>query len=566
MVSSDDFKLMIEPAERFLLEEMERRDVPGFSAAVVKGQEIVWSKGFGYANIEKESMASPETIFRVASVSKPVIATGLLQWMDRGSFSLDDPVNGLMKEVKIRTELGTEPTVRNLLTHTSGLPVHVDPVFFDLSETITLAELIRGSAIAVRPPKEEIVYSNTAFNIIGYLVGMFAGESYPDYMKENLFEPLEMRSSSFDQTTDIMKKMAQPYSRKKPGEPLEVVPTWYGASMPEKPCGSLFTTATDLGHFLIAQMNGGLYKDRRILKEETMDEMHRLQASAGASRSGYALAWKRTWHHERPMLSHTGGNLGWTAHVAYYPELKVGIAILCNLNDNSGWRPPARQALHLLVGGTLSFDPEKFSRDDAQERWGNLAGAYTRQFQKAEISIEEGNLILVRGSEKAYLEELEASMYMVHGTGVDGAELTFEFDDQGTVKQFDLETEVFPKEIGERRPVDEKADLRGAWQGEFVTPYGYFTMDLKVEGSTEGYCTDLSGNMIPVQDFKARAGLVTGKFRFRNLPGYVGWGAEWFDAALSLSAVEDGLEGYMTLKSEIGESKVLLRLTKISNN
>lgn len=555
--------MMIEAAEGFLSAEMERKGVPGFSAAVVKGREIVWAKGFGYASVEEEVPASPGTVFRVASVSKPVIATGLLQWLDRGKFRLDDPVNGVMEDMKIRTGFKEELTVRNLLTHTSGLPVHVDPVFFDLGETITLEELIRGSAIAVRPPNEEIVYSNTAFNIIGYLVGMFAGEPYPEYVKESLFDPLDMRSSAFEQTPEIRKLMAQPYSRKKAEEPLEAVRPWYGASIPEKPCGSLFTTATDLGHFLVAQMNGGRYNGRKILKKETVDEMHRLQAGAGASRSGYALAWKRTWHHGRPMLSHTGGNLGWTAHVAFYPELKVGIAILCNLNDNSGWRPPARQALHLLVGGTLSFETEEFRRDDAQKRWGNLAGTYARQFQKAEIRVEEGNLILARGSEKAYLEELEASRYTVHGTGIDGAELTFEFDDHGTAKQFDLETEVFPREAEERRPVDGKADLRGTWQGEFVTPYGYFTMDLRVEGPTEGHCTDLSGNMVPLQDFEARAGLVTGRFRFKNLPGYVGWGAEWYDATLSLSAMEGGLEGYMALKSEIGESKVPLRLSKI---
>lgn len=340
---------MFDVLERFLVTEMEKQKVPGFSAAVVKGGDIAWSKGFGYSNSEKKIPATPETVYRVASVSKPVVATGLLQWMERGRFRLDDFVNELMENVKIQTRFHRQPTIRNLLCHTSGLPVHVDPICFDVNQTVSLEEMIRKSAITVRPPDQEIVYSNTAFNIAGYLVGLFAGEPYPDYMRKNVLDPLGMYSSAFEQTPNIREMMAQPYSRKKTDAPIEAVRPWYAGSLPEKPCGSLFSSATDLSHFLIAQMNRGMYRNARILNESTVDEMHRLQVRAGMSRSGYALSWKRTWHYGNLILSHTGGNLGWTAHVAFYPELKIGIIILCNLNDNSGWRPPAKEALHLLV-------------------------------------------------------------------------------------------------------------------------------------------------------------------------------------------------------------------------
>ena len=217
---------VFDKVERFITKEMEKRHVPGFSVAIVQGKEIVWAKGFGYSNLEREIPASPETVYRVASVSKPVIATGLLQWMERGRFHLDDPVNDLMEEVKIQTPFKEQPTVRNLLSHTSGLPVHVDPLYFHINETVSLEDLIRESAIAVYPPNERIIYSNTAFNIIGYLVGLFAGEPYPHYMERGLFKPLEMNSSSFEQTPKIRRLMAQPYSCKKPGGPLEAVKPW----------------------------------------------------------------------------------------------------------------------------------------------------------------------------------------------------------------------------------------------------------------------------------------------------------------------------------------------------
>lgn len=540
---------------------METRKVPGFSTAIVEGTDVTWSRGFGYSNVEEKMHATAETVYRVASVSKPVITTGLLQWMERGKFRLDDPVNRLLRSLKIETKFKEQPTVRNLLSHTSGLPVHVDPVCFELKDAVSLEEMIGKSAITILPPNREIMYANTAFNIVGYLVGLFAGEPYPAYMKKNVFDPLEMSSSAFEQSPKIRGLMAKPYSRNKPEDPLEAVRPWYGGSNPEKPCGSLFSSVTDLGNFLIAQMNGGVYKGRRILKESTTQEMHKLQASAGVSRSGYALSWKRTWHYGKLLLSHTGGNLGWTAHVAFYPELKVGVAILCNMNDNSGWRPPAEKALHLLTGGTISFDPQSARTEVTQLK--GLTGTYSREFQKGQVKLEGNVLVLERGPEKSYLEKLDETRYLVHGGGSDGKELTFELDEKDIAKQFDLETEVFRRYSEDKRPVDRSADLTGTWHGDYVHPHGYFTMDMRVESQTNAAVADMDGKTVPIKGFKADQGKVTGTTTFKVLPNYVGWGANEFQVTLDLAAIEGRLEGYVNFKSKIGESKVQLILTKV---
>jgi CubicO group peptidase (beta-lactamase class C family) len=484
--------------------------------------------------------------------------------MEKGRFRLDDPVNRLLENVKIQTKFKKQPTVRNLLSHTSGFPVHADPVCFSLNEAVSLEEMIEKSAITVMPPNQEIAYSNTAFNIIGYLVGQFADEPYPTYMKKNVFDPLDMNSSSFEQSPEIRRRMAQPYSRNKPEDPIEKVNPWYGGSNPEKPCGSLFSSVTDLSHFLIAQMNMGLYNGKRILKDSTVREMQKLQAPAGRSRSGYAISWKHTWHYGNLLLSHTGGNLGWTAHVAFYPKLKVGIIILCNLNDNSGWRPPAREALHLLTGGTISFNPQAGSTKLTSQQRRKLVGIYAREFQKAEIKLEENALVIERGSEKACLERLDKARYLVHGGGSDELELTFEFDSRGTVRQFDLDTEVFQRYVEDKRLVDTKADLRGVWRGEYVHPYGYFTMDLIIKDPVSVSATDMLGNVVQISDFKSDQGRISGTTKFKIPPDYVGWGAEEFDVTLNLACIERKLDGYMSLKSRIGESKARLILARAS--
>ena len=550
--------------EEFLVREMNAKKVPGFSVAVIEQNNIVTSKGFGYADLEGKIPASAETVYRVASVSKTVIAVGLLQWMERGRFRLDDPVNRLLENVQIQTKFRKQPTVRNLFSHTSGLPVHVDPVCFSLDETISLGEMIQRSAITVMPPNQEIMYSNTAFNIIGYLVGQFAGEPYPTYMKKNLFDPLEMKTSSFEQSPEIRRSLAQPYSRNKPEDPIEKVKPWYGGSNPEKPCGSLFSSVTDLSHFLIAQINMGLYKGERIVKDSTVREMQKLQAPAGRSRSGYALSWKHTWYYGNLLLSHTGGNLGWTAHVAFYPKLKVGIIILCNLNDNSGWRPPAREALYLLTGGTFSFDPQGGRTKVTSQRRRKLVGTYAHEFQRTEIKLEENALVIERGPEKAYLERLDKARYLVHGGGSDGLELTFEFDSKGTVRQFDLDTEVFQRYAEDKRLVDTKADLRGVWRGNYVHPYGYFSMDLTIKDPNNASATDILGNVAQIADFRSDHGRISGTTKFKIPQDYVGRGAEEFDVTLNLACIERKLEGYMSLKSRIGESKARLILTRVS--
>jgi CubicO group peptidase (beta-lactamase class C family) len=553
--------LAFEEVERFLVKEMNKKQIPGLSVAIVKGEDIAWSRGFGYASLEGQTPATSETVYRVASVSKPVLTVGLLKLVERGKLSLDDPVNELMDRVKIRTSFKMQPTVRNLLTHTSGLPVHVDPIYFNPDEAVPLEEMIRESAIAVRPPNEEIVYSNTAFNIIGYLIGLLSGRPYPRYMEEEVFKPLEMFSSSFEQTPQIRRLMAQPYTMR-PGGRIEPVKPWFGGSTPEKPCGSLFSTATDLGHFLISQMNGGYYKGRRILKEETIEEMQRLQASAGASRSGYALSWKRGLHYGRPMLSHTGGNLGWTAHMAFYPEVKTGVVILCNFNDNTGWRPPAKEALLLLAGGIPPFNPNAVMFEPAPEGWGRLVGIYTRDFQDVHVKMEKGHLILEMGPSKSYLEPIEEARFLVHGDRSDGMELTFEFDENGFAKQFDLETEVYRRYVEDKRVVEENIELKGVWTGNYVIPYGYFTMELAIYDGDKAEVKGMSGETVPLLDFEAHHGRVKGRARFKVPYGYVGWGAEEYEVEFNLKAIEGKLEGLMTLKSVLGESKVHIILSK----
>ncbi|MHA1711714.1 MAG: serine hydrolase domain-containing protein, partial [Candidatus Freyarchaeota archaeon] len=460
---------MFEELEKFVLAELESREHPGSSVAVVKDQEIVWSRGFGYSNIEKKIPATPETVYRCASVTKPVLTMGFLQLMEKGKFQLDDPVNDYL-DVKIQIDFKEQPTIRDLLTHHSGLPTRVPPIYHDRREAPTIKEYLAKAARSVRPPKRSFAYCNTGFAIIGHLIELFTGKPYDRHLRENVLKPLEMGSSDFDLTPSIEELLAQGYDRiGGPEESLQPVKPYILGTIPQDPAGSLLSTVIDLAHFLIANMNGGVYKGHRILGEETLREMHRLQAPAGNSRSGMALSWFRSIHDGHVMLAHTGGMPGFTNHVAFYPELRIGVCWLSNLNDGTGWRPPAPTALRIVAGEYPSFNPKTIQT--VPDEWRRIIGTYGKRGQKRFIRVKNGYLVLEgMGGGELYLEKVDETKYLVHGARYDGYELTFEYGKDGNVKQFDLGNEAVPRYIEEKLPINESADLVGLWRGEYVHP------------------------------------------------------------------------------------------------
>ncbi|MCK4583635.1 beta-lactamase family protein, partial [Candidatus Bathyarchaeota archaeon] len=326
---------VVENIERFVEAELACRKHPGSSLSVIKGGEVAWAKGFGYADVDEKIRAEAETVYRCASVTKPVVTVGLLQLMEKGKFDLGDEVNSHL-DVKIRDVQGEEPTIQDLLTHRSGMPTRVPPIYMFDEEPLAMRGYIESAARAVRPRGEKWAYCNTAYMIAGYLIELFSGMTYDRYVTENVLQPLEMRSSAFTLTQEIRGSLAQGYKRAGgPEKQLIPVSPYILGTMPEDPAGSLYSTVLDLANFVIMNMGGGRFKGRRILREGTVKEMHRLQAPSGNSRSGMGLTWFYSIHDGHVMLNHTGGLPDYTNNVCFYPAEGVGVCWLSNLQDGS---------------------------------------------------------------------------------------------------------------------------------------------------------------------------------------------------------------------------------------
>ncbi len=527
--------------ERFVEAELKGRKHPGSSLSIIEGNSIVWSKGFGYSNIDVKLPAEPGSVYRCASVTKPVVTVGLLQLMEQGKFNLDDEVNTHL-DVKIREVSGDEPTIRDLLTHQSGMPTRVPPIFLVDEKPLTMQGYLKSAARSVRPRGEKWAYCNTAYMIVGYLIELLTGQTYDDYVTENVLEPLNMNSSAFTLTPIIKNKLVQGYKRA--GGPEEsiisVVPYKIGTK-PEDPAGSLYSTVLDLANFVIMNLNEGVFEGKRILKEETIMEMQKLQSPSGNSRSGMGLTWFYTIHDDHIMLNHTGGLPDFTNNVCFYPYEKVGVCWLSNLQDGSGWRPPSPTVLRIALDEVPQVEPRAFQT--IPENWEAISGYYGDELNKTKIQPLNGFMVM---DENLLLERTSKSIYRVHGTSHDGDELTFEYNEDGSVKQFYLGTIVMPRYIPPSWAVYDTMELTGKWSGEYYDSSGFHSLELLVEGSSSGTVIAHTGEKIELEDFNAKEGKVKGTFTYNIPEEYARWGTnKLLKVDIDLLATDGKLKGVL---------------------
>ena len=561
---------MFDELEEMIQSEMERIRIHGLAIALVAGREIVWSQGYGYADIENKVPVTPATVFSVQSVTKSVVATALMQWCDRGRFKLDDPVNDHLGPIRLRSQWDdrTPVTIRHLLTHTSGIPGTRDVVrptdVVRLTEDGTLPTLedyVAAVAKTVRPPGEEIVYTDIAYAVIGYLVGRFAGQPYDVYLRENVLEPLGMRSSAIAHAPHGTSVATGYFLSAIDGAHHPVLRSRL-VSRPATPAGALLSTVDDLGRFLIAHLNGGVYQGRRLLKEETVVDMQRLHARAGRSHSGIGLGFMVHDVDGRRQISHGGGAPGWAALIAAYPEEKVGVVILTNM-DGAFYTLPviASTALGFLVGDFRQHDIPALKREPPPAEWRRVVGRYPLRGIDASLTIEDGLLILEVGGTKSYLEYMEDSLFRAHNGYFGGCEVAFDYGADGKAKRFygGIDPFWFERQgdvvSTAELAVDEEADLVGRWRGTCASLLGPMPLTLRIVDVATATVTTLSVQDAAVEEFRAECGRVSGQFDM-TVPG-VGD----FRIFLRLGAVGGKLRGEAYARSDIGEYPMPTELT-----
>jgi CubicO group peptidase (beta-lactamase class C family) len=284
--------------------------VAGAVVLVADRDKVLTLEMVGFADLEARKPMRPDTIFWIASQSKPITATALMMLVDEGKVRLDDPVEKYLPEFgdqwlaverDQRHVLLKRPkqrvTVRHILSHTSGLP------FSSALQHPTLDGLslrVAASSYAMTPiqwePGTNYQYSNAGINTAGRIIEVVAGMPYEDFLERRLFGPLGMKDTTFRPNSEQVARLAKSYRPKADGQGLEEIPITqlrYPLDDPTRqpmPAGGLFSTAGDVGRFCRMVLAGGVYDRKRYLSESSVREMTGRQTGAGI-KENYGLGW-----------------------------------------------------------------------------------------------------------------------------------------------------------------------------------------------------------------------------------------------------------------------------------
>jgi CubicO group peptidase (beta-lactamase class C family) len=303
---------------------LEEHGVPSVAVAVAQNGRILWEEGFGWADRERRRRATPHTMYSLASISKPFTAAGLMTLVEKGLVDLDRPINEYLGAGRVSGANGdpAAATVRRVLSHTAGLPLHYQ--FFYRNAGYgppSMDETIARYGIIVQPPGELYHYSNLGYGILDRVIARVSNRRYADFMRTEVFLPLELRRTSVDIGPGLEEFAAERYDSQQRPIPFYEF---------DHPGGSaLYSSAHDLVRFGMFALKTRVPGGRRILQDTTIDLMQTV-ATPGDPASGYGLGWSIGDDMGYRRVSHTGGMPGVTTVLNLFPEASVAIVVLAN--------------------------------------------------------------------------------------------------------------------------------------------------------------------------------------------------------------------------------------------
>jgi len=330
--------------DRFVEAELERERCPGASIAIVLGDQVIYSKGYGLANVETLTPVTTEMLFRLGSTTKMFTAAGLLMLVEEGKIQLHKPIGENLQ--------GLDPSIarltpHQLLSHTSGL---ADPNSMDgpHDETALESKVKALSDSDIFEASDTIYsYSNAGYWTAGFMIQNASNELYADFLNNHLLRPLGMKQSTFRPTVAMTWPLAVGHGPEDRSPPRVIRPladnsaTW--------PAGQLFSSAPEFSRFLMAFMNNGELDGRPILSKFVLNEMSKLHVAVPNENLHYGYGLSIRDVQGLRWLSHSGSRTGYGSHARMCPEKKFAVVILTNKTGVS-LNPVASYATSVVLG------------------------------------------------------------------------------------------------------------------------------------------------------------------------------------------------------------------------
>ncbi len=307
---------------------MQARQFPGASVAVIKDGKVVVAKGYGLSDVDKSIKATEQTVYQLASVTKPFTAMATLMLVEGGKLSLDGKVTEILPGLPAAW---APVTVRHLLTHTSGIKSYTD-VFGEAkvadSQVFTpdqILALVKDAPLAFTPG-DKYAYCNTGYYLLGMIIEKASGKPYAAFLAERIFKPLGMTSTSLDDYADARPLRARGYSFANG----QTTPAEHTHPTQPFSAGALVSTVVDLATW-DAALTG-----RKLLTPASYDLMWTPMRFNSGTQSHYALGWEVQPYRTRPRQAHGGGIAGFSTFVARFPDDKVTVIALVNQSGGAG--------------------------------------------------------------------------------------------------------------------------------------------------------------------------------------------------------------------------------------
>lgn len=301
--------------------ELEKKRLPGVATAIIFDQETIFEESFGFANLEAKISITPQTIFRIGSITKLFTATAIMQLCENGLLQLDDKIASY---ISLPSEL-TSITVRQLMAHTSGLPREAPLDYMETLKFPGIEEIMNsmGEVSLLADSGSRYSYSNLGYALLGSVIEQISNSPYKQYVIDQILQPLGMNHSGFDLTDKHRSQAALGYHFMDPHERAGDLDLDIGGF---SPAGQIYSSVADMARFIAWQFG----EQSNILAADSRQEMYAPLLSI-SNEEGAALGWGLTQKNNYLFVSQNGRTFGYSSDLAILPECKLGAVILANL-------------------------------------------------------------------------------------------------------------------------------------------------------------------------------------------------------------------------------------------